>query len=105
MTTLQADRFAGKGGAGFAELVEKRLGKDANRPLTVQDVAAVMELGETKVREWIESGRLPAANLNAGMTVLIDPGRPSAGTRALRPLWRITRDALLSMVKEMEAGV
>ena len=102
---MQGDMFAGKGGARFAELVEKRLGKDANKTLTVQDVAAVMELGETKVREWIESGRLPAANLNAGMTVLIDPERPSVGTRALRPLWRITRDALLNMVKEMEAGV
>jgi len=105
MSTMQGDMFAGRGGAKFAELIEKRLGKDANKPLTVQDVAAVMELGETKVREWIESGRLPAANLNAGMTVMIDAERPSVGSRPMRPLWRITREALLNMVKEMEGGV
>ncbi len=105
MATTQGDMFAGKGGAKFADLIEKRLGNDNNKPLTVQDVAAVVGLGETKVREWIESGRLPAANLNAGMTVLIDPERPSVGTRALRPLWRVTREALINMAKEMEAGV
>lgn len=105
MAMKQVDMFAGKGGAGFAALIEKRLGKDSNAHMTVQDVAAVFGLGETKVREWIEAGRLPVANLNKGMTVPRDPGKPEAGSRPMRPLWRVTREALINMAKEMEDGV
>ncbi len=105
MATVQTDIVAViAGGPRYAELIERRLGKDTDKPYTVQDVAALFKVGETKVREWIEEGRLPAANLNAGMTCPVDAEDPAAGRRPLRPLWRVTRDAIVSMAKSMEAG-
>lgn len=102
-TAVARDMFAG--GAGYAALIEARLGRDTGRAYTVADVAAVFAVGETKVREWIEEGRLPAANLNAGMSVPLDPERPGRGERPLRPLWRVTRPAILAMARGMEAGL
>lgn len=104
-TAIARDMFAGSGGAQYAALIETRLGRDSGRAFTVQDVAAVFAVGETKVREWIEEGRLLAANLNAGMSVPLDLDRPEHGTRPLRPLWRITRAAILEMAQGMEAGI
>ena len=97
--------FAGAAGPRYAEMIERRLGNSKDKPLTVGDVAAVFKVGETKVREWIEEGRLPAANLNAGMSVAVDAARPELGRRALRPLWRMTYEAVLGMAREMEAGI
>jgi hypothetical protein len=106
MAIVQSD-LAGElaGGPRYAELIERRLGKDQNKTYTVMDVASVFDLSDTKVREWIEEGRLCAANLNAGMTCPVDPSRPDGERRALRPLWRMTREAIISHAKHMEAGV
>ena len=68
-------------------------------------VASVLDLGKKKIHEMIECGRLPAVNLNKGMMVPVDPARPSAGTRPLLPLWRITHEALMDLAKSMEEGV
>lgn len=103
-TVIQGDMFAGNG-PKFTELVERRIGSATNKMFTVGDVAAVLDIGRTKVLEMIECGRLPAANLNAGMAVLADAERPGLGNRPLRPLWRITREALLTLAREMEQGV
>jgi hypothetical protein len=56
----------------------------------------VFDVGTTKVREWIEEGRLPCANLNTGIV---------RGGDELRPLWRITRSAVLEMAERMEKGI
>jgi hypothetical protein len=81
------------GHAGFRELVEKRI--KGQEMFGVADVAAVFDVGTTKVREWIEEGRLPCANLNTGIV---------RGGDELRPLWRITRSAVLEMAERMEKG-
>lgn len=99
---LERNIFAG--GAGYAALIDQRLGKDSGHAYSVGDVAALFDVGATKVREWIEEGRLPAANLNAGMTAPVDPEKPKLGTRPLRPLWRVTRAAILEMAGRMEHG-
>ena len=102
---MQNDMFAGGSGPGFAALVERRLGKNKDRWLSVADVASVLTLGRTKILEMIECGRIPAVNLNRGMEVLIDPERPSLGRRPMMPLWRITYDAIMQLAKSMEEGV
>ena len=94
------DMFAGKIGPGFAALVERRLGKNKDRWLSVSDVAEVLDLGRTKILEMIECGRIPAVNLNRGMEVLTSRGR-----RPMMPLWRITYDAIMQLAKSMEEGV
>jgi excisionase family DNA binding protein len=96
------DMFASRSGAGYAALIEARLGRDTGRAYSVQDVAALFNVGETKVYQWIEEGRLLSANLNAGMTVPVDSDRPQIGVRPLRPLWRVTRQAIIEMAKAME---
>jgi len=95
------------GGAGFAAMIEQRLSRGsgaARDTFSVLDAAAIFEVGETKIRDYIKSGRLPAANLNKGMTCPVDPENPSGGERELRPLYRLTREALLNLAKSMEAG-
>lgn len=106
MATVQTD-IAGAlmGGPRFAELIERRLGKDTDKTYTIRDVAEVFDIGETKVHDWITEGRLPAANMNAGMTCRVDRENPDKGTRPLRPLWRMTYKAILDMAKNMEACV
>jgi hypothetical protein len=68
------------------------------------DVAIVFEVSETTVREWIEEGRLVAADLNAGRHAPVDPGRPKLGERPLRPYYRVQREAILALAKRMEMG-
>lgn len=102
---VQNDMFAGGSGPGFAALVERRLGNNKEKLFRVSDVAAVLDLGRTKILEMIECGRIQAVNLNRGMTVLIDPERPSLGTRPMLPLWRMTHDAIMDLAKSMEEGV
>ena len=102
---MQNDMFAGGSGPGFAALVERRLGKNRDRWLSVSDVSEVLDLGRTKVLEMIEGGRIPAVNLNRGIEVLIDPERPSRGRRPMMPMWRITYDAIIAMARSMEEGV
>lgn len=100
---VQKNLFTGT--PGFAALVERRLGNSKEKLFRVSDVAAVLDLGRTKVLEMIECGRIPAVNMNRGMTVQVDPERPTLGTRPLMPLWRITYDAIMELAKSMEEGV
>jgi hypothetical protein len=92
MAIVARDLTAGT--AGFRELVEKRI--KGQELFGVADVATVFDVGCTKVREWIEEGRLPCANLNTG---IVRQGEE------LRPLWRITRAAVLEMASNMEKGI
>jgi hypothetical protein len=92
MAIVARDLTAGH--AGFRELVEKRI--KGQEMFGVADVAAVFDVGCTKVREWIEEGRLPCADLNTG---IMREGKE------LRPLWRITRSAVLEMASNMEKGI
>lgn len=103
--SVQGDMFAGGKGPGFAALVERRLKGKTEQIYRVSDVAGVLDLGKKKIHEMIECGRLPAVNLNKGMMVPVDAGRPSLGTRPLLPLWRITYDAIMELARSMEEGV
>lgn len=96
------------GGPHYSELIERRLNRGAGAAqdtFSVLDVAAVFEVGETKVRDWIRSGRLCAANLSAGMTAPVDPELEDGERRPLRPLWRLTREAILNHARNMEGGI
>lgn len=106
MAKVQTDLMGElSGGPRYAELIERRLGKDPNTTFTVMDVAAIFNLSDTKVREWIEEGRLCAANLNAGMTCPVKPEEPDGARRPLRPLWRMTREAIINHARNMEGGL
>lgn len=93
------------GGPHYVELIEKRLGTDHNAIYTVPDVAAIFSVSEWKVREWIDDGRICAADYNKDMTRPVDPEKPDGERRPLRPLWRMTRQAILDHAKRMEAGI
>ena len=70
------------------------------------EVALVFQVSESTVREWIEEGRLAAADLNAGRSVPVDRERPGrGGVKPMRPYYRVTREAILSLAKRMEDGV
>jgi hypothetical protein len=103
MATVQRDMFTGGGRAHFREAVEARMGRQTW--FCVAEVAGIFETSETTVREWIEEGRLAAANLNAGRTVPIDAARPGMGERPMRPYWRITRAAVIDLAARMEQGI
>lgn len=91
---IVARDFFPAGTAGFRSLIESRI--KGQELFGVPDVAALFDVSNTKVREWIEEGRLPCANLNEGIV------RDGDG---LRPLWRITRTAVLEMASNMEKGI
>ena len=101
---LQKDLFS-EIKPGFAELVEKKLGKNRDRLFGVGEVAEVLRLSRKRGLEMIGCGRLPAANINKGMGVPVDAGRPTRGMRPLRPLWRMSYDAIAKMAEAMEEGV
>ncbi len=106
MATVQQDLVSAiAGGARFVELIERRLSKYPNVMYSVMDVAAVFDVSDTKVREWIEDGRLCGANMNAGMTCPVNPDKPDGERRRMRPLWRMTRDAIMNMARHMEDRV
>jgi len=102
MAIIQQDMMTAPA-AHFAEAVERRMARQ--EWFCVADCAAVFRVSEATVREWIEEGRLAAANLNAGRTAPVDPERERLGTRPLRPYWRITREAVSDLAKRMEAGI
>ena len=106
MAIVQTDLMGElQGGPHFAEMIERRLGKDTDKAYSIRDVAEVFCIGETKVHDWIVEGRLLAANMNKGMTRPVDKDSPGKGTRPLRPLWRMTHKAILDLARNMEAGV
>ena len=96
---IQADMFTHPA-PGFADLIAGRAARYGTRALSVDEVAAVLQLGASKVRELIECGRIPAANLNADMTVAAADG----SARPLRPLWRVTAEAVIEFAKNAERG-
>jgi hypothetical protein len=81
------------GSAGFRALIERRI--KSQEMFAVLDVASVFGVCATKVREWIDDGTLPVADLNAG---IFRHGQP------MRPLWRVTRQAILDLAERMEKG-
>lgn len=105
MKTHMVQKTLFTGTPGFAALVARRLGNSENKMLRVSDVAAVLDVGRTKVLELIECGRLAATNMNRGIEVTVDPERPDLGTRPLMPLWRITHEAVMDLARSMEEGV
>ncbi len=69
------------------------------------EAAGCFGVSETTVREWIEEGRLNAADLNAGRVRPVDPDEPGRGTRPMRPYYRITREAILDLARRMDNGI
>jgi|GEM_PF-2371235 len=81
----------------FREAVERRMRRQDQ--FGVIEAAGVFSVSATTVRQWIEEGRLLAADLNAGRTA------PDEPERALRPYYRITREAMIDLAKRMESGI
>ena len=79
----------------FSEQVQRRMRAQEN--FGTVDVAALFGVSESTVREWIEEGRLAGADLNAG--------RRTETGEAMRPYWRVAREAIIALAKRMEAGV
>ncbi|MCL2103470.1 MAG: hypothetical protein FWH21_00205 [Kiritimatiellaeota bacterium] len=90
----QADIFAQGAGPGFAALVRKRLG--AAEWFAVPDVAGAFNVSATSVHQWIEEGRLVAADINAG--------RVSGKGSPMRPYWRVTRASAEALADRIERG-
>ena len=90
---VQADIFAGGAGPGFAAKVRENM--RGAEWLAVPDVAEVMGVANSTVREWIEEGRLPAADLNAGRR---------SNDRPVRPYWRVMRAAVVALAERIERG-
>ena len=86
MKPMQADLFAPE--PVWLETVLRRLpGMDF---IGVADVALAFGVSSSKVAEWIEEGRLEAANLNAGT------GR--------KTFWRIPRAAAAALARQIAQG-
>lgn len=81
---------------GYVELIATRMGRQDQ--FSVYEAAGIFKVSETVVREWIEEGRLMAANLNKQ--------RPSKVNcrNEMRPLWRITRAAILDLAERVQGG-
>jgi excisionase family DNA binding protein len=89
MKTRQSDLFGTK--STFASRVEARISGNKNGFFKVPDVAEALEVSNTKLREWIESGRLPAVNMNLGCDE--------------RPMYRMTFDDVLAFAKSLDNGI
>jgi len=102
MGTIQRDMMS-EPRAYYAEQVERRMQRqDA---FGTVEAAGCFGVSETTVREWIEEGRLMAADLNAGRTRPTDPARPEGKRRPMRPYYRITRDAMLELARRLDMGI
>jgi hypothetical protein len=84
---------------GWAAKIEGKCGHQEQ--FAVADVAAIFDVAPTTVREWIDEGRLPAVDLNAGRRVdAHDPASPE-----MRPYWRIMRQSVIDLAKLIESGI
>ena len=98
---VQKDMFTGMGGTGYSDLIAQRVARFGAHALSIDNAAEVLEVSPSKVREWVEAGRIAAANMNDGMTV----GTPNGGARPMRPIWRMTADALVAFARNAERGL
>jgi excisionase family DNA binding protein len=89
MKTRQADFFSTK--STFAARVEARISGNKNGFFKVPDVAEALEVSNTKIREWIESGRIPSVNMNLGCEE--------------RPMYRLTFEDVMAFAKSLDAGI
>lgn len=85
----QADLFSTK--STFAAKIEARISGNKNGFFKVPDVAEALGVGNTKVREWIECGRIPSVNMNLGCDE--------------RPMYRMTFDDVLAFARSLDNGI
>ena len=84
---IQADLFAAL--PAWLETVLRKLpGADF---LSVVDVALAFGVSTSKVTEWIEEGRLEAANLNAGTPK--------------KAFWKIPRASAVALARHINQGI
>lgn len=84
---IQTDLFAAQP-AWLATVMRRLPGADF---LGVSDVALAFGVSSSKVTEWIEEGRLEAANLNAGTPK--------------KTFWRIPRAAVVALAQAIARGI
>ncbi len=89
--------------AYYFEQVERRMKRQES--FGTVDAAGCFGVSENTIREWIEEGRLNAADLNAGRTRAVDPSDPTRGQRPMRPYYRITREAMLELARRMDTTI
>lgn len=95
MQIIESDIFTDRTD-GYVELIKTRMGHQDQ--FSVFEAAGIFKVSETVVREWIEEGRLLAANLNRYRPSKVDCDNE------MRPLWRITRPAILDLAKRAQGG-
>ena len=86
----------------YRQIIEQRMNagkRDHVQQFGVIDVAAIFEVSDTVVREWIEEGRVNGVNLNHGRTVTV-----GVKVMPMRPYWRVTREDILALAERMQAG-
>lgn len=86
MKPIQTDMFAPK--PHWLETVERKL--PVTDFLSVVDVAMAFAVSAAKVTEWIEEGRLEAANLNAGT--------------GKKTFWKIPRASAIALAEQIDRG-
>jgi excisionase family DNA binding protein len=89
MKQRQSDLFSTK--STFSSRVEARISGNKNGFFKVPEVAEALDVSNTKLREWIESGRIPAVNMNLGCEE--------------RPMYRMTFEDIQSFAKSLDNGI
>ena len=95
MAVNERDMFTTKTD-GYAKLIESKM--QSQQQFAVCEVAEIFDVCNTNVREWIEEGRLLAADLNKERLSHVDRNKP------MRPLYKITRDAVLDLARRVQGG-
>jgi len=81
---------------GYAKLIESKM--QSQQQFAVCEVAEIFNVCNTNVREWIEEGRLLAADLNKDRISHVSSDKP------MRPLYKITREAVLDLARRVQGG-
>jgi len=80
---------------GYAKLIESKM--QSQQQFAVCEVAEIFNVCNTNVREWIDEGRLLATDLNKDRISHVSDG-------PMRPLYKITREAVMDLARRVQGG-
>lgn len=90
---MEQDIFYAQSRTGYAELIKKRVG--AKQFFGTAEVSEIFNKCSEVIRCWIEEGRLPAVDTNAGRT---------RDGQSVRANYTITRKAIIELAERIEKG-
>ncbi|MCK9327376.1 MAG: hypothetical protein M0P69_17920 [Bacteroidales bacterium] len=93
MDYVEQDIFYAQARTGYVELIHKRVG--GKQFFGTAEVSDIFDKCIEVIRCWIEEGRLPAVDTNAGR---VRDGKP------VRANYTITRTAILELAERIEKG-